>query len=296
MIGYRLCILLMLMVHANFVVGQFSLVGEKLYLRIYDTKQRLVKNAVVFMNGVQMLPNKNNNSFSDHFAYETNKAKLGFKDHYPRKVKLKITHPDFKEVNDSVYATGDYFYLPGKNEDYVYQGNKRPYIIHKNYFFLRPYKPGVAFDSLLKANDVKVIEKYLYCGGFKNQAYGPFVYVVKMEGNRLNKIIDSSDKSFEFGQLISSDRIEKSKGNFSGISNRISFTIRDGCSVKEVEAFLKNFVGVDKFSVDHMYGKSCTVVLKKEYYSSVIGITEKLLKSGYFEWPVNELMMYECED
>jgi hypothetical protein len=274
----------------NPAIGQFSFSNDKVHFRIYNKQRELVKNATVFVNGFKMQQNTSCKLYSDHFCYETDKANVKKHSIPFAKFKLNFSHPDYLNIDDSLYITGAEFYALGKKDNYIYKYNKMPCIIRPNCYFVH-VADSAKFESWIKTLNIPVLSKFFYCPDLKNpKGSGPLIYIVKVLKESFQVFIDQIQRYGECGLLISRDT--NSFVNCSGLTNRISFIPKNINSKKEIELYLKTIpeIEVSYFDNYDMYH----VKIKREYLKDVIKITDELLSSGYFQMPDNELMIYVC--
>ncbi len=286
----RIMILLLLLSKA--AAGQFAMIQDKLCLRIYNKKNELVKHAQISVNGIPMKEDSNCRFFGDYYSYTIDKKALGLDNTWPGKFKIRFSHPLYKPINDSLYITGEYFYVANYGDDYVYALNKKPTLIHHHHYFVRPYDSAAFEDNMRKAG-IPILKKYMYCGGFHGEEYGPLIYIVKVAPDQFAAFIATSGptpQGFEFGLLISNESVQNS-GSFEGISSTLSFSSKDGISKKTIEDYLHAIPEIEIFTSTQNYWQ---IRIKKEYINEIIQVTEKLLASGYFVMPVNDLMKYAC--
>jgi hypothetical protein len=274
--------------------AQFSFVGSKLQLRISDTHHNPINDASVWINGFKMTPVKTG-SGSGYQSYEIDTARLGGNRSQleQRKFKITVVHPGYQYINDSMYMAPGFFYLGNKGDGYVYQYNKRPFVLHPNHYFVQSYTDSSTFRKAMDSLGVTIIESYQYCKGFKKQYdSGPLIFIVHVPKEK-----ESGFFAYRLCQpalLLTTQKELKKSHTITGASVRISFMVKSHITHDSIKAYLESLPEIEYLNHSYYVPQHYTISIRKEALPQVISFTEKLIGSGLIEMPVNELLMFDC--
>jgi hypothetical protein len=242
-----------------------------------------------------MHPNAGSKFVDVVFYYEVANKDFKVCQRDANKVKFYFSCPGYNTIDDSVYICGDFFYVLEKNDNYIYNCNKVPLIIHKDRYFVTPYTDSIAFEKSMDSIGITILSKYQYCRGYqKSDDSGPLVYVVEVPENKLKSYLSCG--KWQTGLLASKGSFEKSGRNFTGISNRIALMTSQGVLPQKIQKYLESLPEVDGIFRDRYSQIEWTLLIKMGNLFDIVEITEKLMNTGYFERPVNNQMEYACPD
>jgi hypothetical protein len=275
--------------------AQYKYNKGKFCIQVWNSKNELIKDAKVSINGVKATIYQTKTPFGDEIWYEVDSQTVLIKDRYDysQRIYLIIQHKDYQTYKDSTYLISK-IALRKKNEGYIYQYNKYPMDILKDVYFVGGITDNEHFTQVLTKNNFKIVTSYQVCQDLKNDLSGPSMYGISVPRKQIPLFLTMIDSiasqkrvSIAIGLLTSSNQ---------GISNEINFRFNQKMDKALIIKYAKSLPEVSSFQFDNFQSIHCYFRIKLEYLYDLVSITEKILASGYFHLPMNESFGYPCPD
>lgn len=275
--------------------AQIYFVDSIAYIILKEKRVTPIKGAKIWYNGVAMDSCKSVPYVGMQEAYCTTK-KIAPPRHIYEKFHIRVEHPDFAVLDDSLYLTNEIF-LFKPTDTYFYATNKIPTRKYEGKTMVWKSKMSLEeLKELAEKTGGVYIESYNACSHFKDdgdQGYGPVVHVF-LHRDEKDRIRFS--KKTEASPMV--DGSEAYPSRF-GLSRQITISyLGYPDKASEVEKLLEKLKSSGKIR-DYYVQRMSIIMIQinlepgDEFKANEI-IEELMRKNGYLEHPNQEPIMFVC--